>query len=69
MKRRDLYRDPVVDGREVQDRALARFRRRMDALLVSRAQREEADLERRLLAQPGVTRPNLVALISPKGVV
>ncbi|MGH2716591.1 MAG: AAA family ATPase [Thermoleophilaceae bacterium] len=67
MKRRDLYRDPMVDGREVQDRALARFRRRMDALLVSRAQREEADLERRLRAQPGVTRPNLVALISPKG--
>jgi putative peptide zinc metalloprotease protein len=39
----------------------------MDSLLVSRAEREEASLERRLRGHPGVTRPNLVALISPKG--
>jgi MinD-like ATPase involved in chromosome partitioning or flagellar assembly len=67
LRRRDLYKDPLIDGREAPDRTLRRLRRRMDSLLVSRAEREEADLERLLLAQPGVTRPNLVALISPKG--
>jgi MinD-like ATPase involved in chromosome partitioning or flagellar assembly len=67
LKRRDIYRDPVVDGQETRDRALGRLRRRMDSLLISRAEREEAELERRLRAQPGVTRPNLIALISPKG--
>jgi MinD-like ATPase involved in chromosome partitioning or flagellar assembly len=67
LRRRDLYKDPLIDGREAPDRTLSRLRRRMDSLLVSRAEREEADLERLLLAQPGVTRPNLVALISPKG--
>ena len=30
-------------------------------------EREEAELERRIRAQPGVTRPNVVALVSPKG--
>ena len=41
--------------------------RRVQRLLVSQGEREEADVERRLRTQPGVTRPNLVALISPKG--
>jgi MinD-like ATPase involved in chromosome partitioning or flagellar assembly len=67
LKRGDVYRDPVVDGQETRDRALRRLRRRMDSFLVSRGEREEAELERRLRAQPGVTRPNLIALISPKG--
>jgi MinD-like ATPase involved in chromosome partitioning or flagellar assembly len=39
----------------------------MQQWLVSQAEREEADLERRIRSQPGVTRPNTVALISPKG--
>src|SRR5919198_106440 len=43
------------------------MRRRLQRLLVSRGEREEAELERRLRTQPGVTRPNVVALISPKG--
>src|SRR3982751_3756156 len=30
-------------------------------------EREEAEVERRLRTHPGVTRPNTVALISPKG--
>jgi MinD-like ATPase involved in chromosome partitioning or flagellar assembly len=34
---------------------------------VSRAEREEADLEGRLRGHAGVTRPNLVACLSPKG--
>ena len=32
-----------------------------------RREREEAELERRIRTQPGVTRPNTIALISPKG--
>ena len=39
----------------------------MQQLLVSNAEREEADLERRIRAHRGVTRPNTIALISPKG--
>ena len=34
---------------------------------MSQGEREEAELERRIRTQPGVTRPNIVALISPKG--
>jgi MinD-like ATPase involved in chromosome partitioning or flagellar assembly len=39
----------------------------MGSLLVSSSERAEADLERRLRAHPGVTRPNVVAVMSPKG--
>jgi MinD-like ATPase involved in chromosome partitioning or flagellar assembly len=39
----------------------------MRRLLVSDNEREEAELEQRLRTQPGVTRPNTIALISPKG--
>jgi MinD-like ATPase involved in chromosome partitioning or flagellar assembly len=39
----------------------------MGSLLVSRPEREEADLEGRLRGHAGVTRPNLVASLSPKG--
>ena len=39
----------------------------MGSLLVSGSEREEADLERRLRTHPGVTRPNVVAVASPKG--
>ena len=37
------------------------------SLLVSQGERKEAELEWRLRTLPGVTRPNTVALISPKG--
>jgi MinD-like ATPase involved in chromosome partitioning or flagellar assembly len=67
LKRRDLFPDPLIDGRPARDDSLTRFKRRVDSLLVSRAEREEAELERRLRAHPGVTRPNLVVLCSPKG--
>jgi putative peptide zinc metalloprotease protein len=67
LARRDVYPAPVVDGRPVSAGAAGRFRRRMQGLLVSDAERDEADLERRIRAQPGVTRPNTIALISPKG--
>jgi MinD-like ATPase involved in chromosome partitioning or flagellar assembly len=67
LKRRELYDGPVVDGRRARDGALVRLRRQVDALLVSRGERREAELERALRSLPGVTRPNVVALISPKG--
>jgi MinD-like ATPase involved in chromosome partitioning or flagellar assembly len=67
LKRRELYGGTVIDGREARDDALGRLRRRMESLLVSRGERDEAEVERLLLDQPGPTRPNLIALISPKG--
>jgi MinD-like ATPase involved in chromosome partitioning or flagellar assembly len=67
LKRRDLFPEPLIDGQAVRDHSLARLQRRMASLLVSRAEREEADLEGRLRGHPGVTRPNLVASLSPKG--
>lgn len=66
-KRRDLFPDPLIDGRPARDRSLTRFKRRVDSLLVSRVEREEVQLERRLRVHPGVTRANLVVLCSPKG--
>ena len=67
LKRRDVYPTPVVDGRPARNGAVGRLRRRVDRLLVSQGERQEAELERRIRTQPGVTRPNTVALISPKG--
>lgn len=63
LERRDVHPAPVIDGQP----APGRFWRRMQELLVSHAEREEADLERRIRTLPGVTRPNTIALISPKG--
>lgn len=67
-RRSDVYGDPVVDGRLVDDsgwlRSLAWFR----GLLISRAERDEAALERRLRrVQRTVTRCNVIAVVSPKG--
>jgi MinD-like ATPase involved in chromosome partitioning or flagellar assembly len=67
LTRRALFPDPVVDGRAKRDRSLSRFTRRVQSLLVSRVEREEAELERRLRRQPALTRPNLIAIVSPKG--
>ena len=65
--RREVYPAPLVDGRPAPDHAAGRLRRRVQRLLVSAGEREEAELERRIRTHPGVTRPNMVALISPKG--
>ena len=67
LKRRELYPDALIDGHAAPSHPLGRLRQRMDSLLVSRTEREEASLERRLRDHGGVTRPNLIALISPKG--
>jgi MinD-like ATPase involved in chromosome partitioning or flagellar assembly len=67
LRREEVYPAPVVDGRRVHDGAVGRFRRGMDRLLASTGERDEVEVERRLRTHPGVTRPNAVALISPKG--
>ena len=58
---------PLIDGRRVHQGTLARLHRRGQRLLVTRAEQDEAQLEQRLLAQPGVSRANVVAVMSPTG--
>jgi MinD-like ATPase involved in chromosome partitioning or flagellar assembly len=67
LKRRDVYPAPLIDGRPARDGASARLSRQFQRALASRGEREEAALEHRIRTQPGVTRPNVIALISPKG--
>jgi len=67
LTRRDVHPVPLVDGRPAPNGAAARLRRRIQRFLSSQPEREEAQLERRIRAQPAVTRPNTIALISPKG--
>ena len=55
----------LVDGLPARQGALARVRRRARRLAVSRAEQDEAEVERRLLGHPGVTRANTVAVMSP----
>jgi hypothetical protein len=66
LRRRALYPGPVVDGRAA-DTVGGRWRRRVDRLLVSAGEREEAELERLIGSHPSVTRANVVGVISPKG--
>ncbi|MCA1697739.1 MAG: AAA family ATPase [Actinobacteria bacterium] len=66
--RQDVYTDAVIDGRLVPDSARARARAWIFGWLTSRAERDEATLEQRLRAhQRGLTRSNVVAVVSPKG--
>ena len=60
-------RGALVDGLPARQGALARARRRAQRLTVSRAEFDEAEIERQLLAHPGVTRANLLAVMSPTG--
>jgi MinD-like ATPase involved in chromosome partitioning or flagellar assembly len=66
-EKRDVHPGPLVDGRRARNGAPAALRRRFQRLLTSPREREEAELERRIRARRGVTRPNTIALISPKG--
>src|SRR5215207_4727309 len=63
---RERFRDPVVDGRPAGGPPV-RWRRRVQRLLVSNGERQEAELERLLGSQPSVSRANVVVVISPKG--
>src|SRR3954454_3374023 len=67
LKRSEVYPGAVVDGRHAQNGKSGRLTRTFQQLLVSRGERDEADIEHRIRTLVGVTRPNTVALISPKG--
>jgi MinD-like ATPase involved in chromosome partitioning or flagellar assembly len=67
LKRRQFYPTALVDGRPASNGAGGRLRRQVQRLLVTDGERDEAELEQRIRSQPGVTRPNMIALISPKG--
>jgi Mrp family chromosome partitioning ATPase len=57
---------PVIDGLRA-DRPGARWRRGAARLLVSKAERDEAELERRLGQQPADSRANVAAVASSRG--
>jgi MinD-like ATPase involved in chromosome partitioning or flagellar assembly len=67
LKRSEIHKSTLIDGRPAVNGAAGRFNRRFQRLLVSKGEAEEAALEQRIRSLPGVTRPNTVALISPKG--
>ena len=67
IKRRDVYPDAVVDGQELQQNLPGRLRSRWQSLMVSKGERDEAEIEEQIRTVPGVTRANTVAMISPKG--
>ena len=57
----------VVDGRELRDNPLARLKRQFAAARTSAREREEAAQDSALRSQPGVSRANTIAVVSPKG--
>lgn len=65
--RREGRPDALIDGHPVTHGPLATTRRRLAGLLTTAAEREEAELERLIRKGPTVTRPNIVAVASPKG--
>lgn len=67
LKRRDVHPGALVDGRTLARGGSARLRRRAQGLLVSAGEREEANLDRLIATQPGPSRPNVMAVMSPKG--
>jgi MinD-like ATPase involved in chromosome partitioning or flagellar assembly len=62
---RESFGGPMVDGLPA-GASPARWRRRVQRLLVSKGEHEEAELERLLGGQPSLSRANVVAVISPK---
>ena len=67
LTRREVHAAPSIDGRPLSNGTPGRISRRLQRLLVSKGEAEEALLEQRIRSLPGVTRANTVALISPKG--
>src|SRR3954469_21514403 len=67
IRREDVYPSPVMDGEAVGDTALRRLRDRIARLLISRGENEEAETESLIRTQAGVSRPNTISVISPKG--
>ena len=57
----------MVDGQELPQNLPGRLRSRWQSLMVSKGERDEAEIEEQIRTVPGVTRANTVAMISPKG--
>ncbi len=67
LKRGDIYKGTVQDGRVVPDNLFTRLQHKTSHVLTTEREREEAALDARLRRRPALTRPNVVAVISPKG--
>ena len=67
LRRGDVYKRAVVDGRELRDNPLTRLKHQFSAARMSAREREETALELELRSHPGVSRANTIAVISPKG--
>src|SRR4051794_24736760 len=67
INREDVYPSPVMDGEAVRDTPWRRFRDGIARLLVSKGEHEEEEIEGLIRTQAGVSRPNTISIISPKG--
>lgn len=67
IKRDDVYTSPVVDGEGIKDTPWRRLRDRINRVLVSKGEEEEAEIENLIRTQAGLSRPNTISIISPKG--
>jgi MinD-like ATPase involved in chromosome partitioning or flagellar assembly len=67
LRRRDVYRGAVVDGRELRGGWRDRARLSLLRALSSRGDREEAGLDAALASAPAITRSNTIAVCSAKG--
>jgi MinD-like ATPase involved in chromosome partitioning or flagellar assembly len=67
ISRDEVYTSPVVHGRVVRDSPVRRLIEQARWMLTSKLEREELALEQTLASVPPVTRPNVVAIMSPKG--
>jgi MinD-like ATPase involved in chromosome partitioning or flagellar assembly len=67
MSRRDVYTEPMREGRPVPSGPATRLASWLKLKLSSELQRREWAVDEQLAHAPAMTRPNTVAVISPKG--
>ncbi len=67
MSRRDVYAQPMRAGRPLSTGPMTRFTTWLKMTLSSELQRREWSVDEQLAHAPTMTRPNTVAVISPKG--
>ncbi len=67
MTRRDIYDQPMRAGRPVPTGPLARARAWLRLKLSTELQRREWAVDERLARVPPMSRPNTIAVVSPKG--
>jgi len=67
MSRQDVYARPMHAGRPLSTGPLTRFSTWLKVTLASELQRREWSVDEQLAHAPAMTRPNTVAVISPKG--